>query len=102
MMKGFPRSAFFTTVARTQYWFPAPPTIFAVNSVFIEDQRMLRMDKMLKLLPLLMTYTDTVKQTEREREREVHIRYLIDLSQVWEHLFCFALSCFCKWQQMQT
>ena len=62
--------AFFTTVARTQYWFHAPITLFAVNSVFIEDQRMLRMDKMLKLLHLLMTYTDTVKQTERERERE--------------------------------
>ena len=65
MMQGLPRLAFFTTVARTINWFSATPT--SINYViWIEDQGMLRMGKMLKLLLLHLLLTHAHSQWESQ------------------------------------
>ena len=75
--------AFYTTIARIQYWFLAPITVFIINFLFIKDQRMLWMAKMLKLHLLLHAQShlhpsclekwkkDLIAKRKRNRERGV-------------------------------
>ena len=57
---------FFTTVARTINIFLAPPTSITSSVILIEDQGMLRMGKMLKLLLLHLLLTHAHSQWESQ------------------------------------
>ena len=71
MMHGCRKPAFFTTVARTINYFSAPPTtitysVILIDVILIEDQGMLRMGKMLKLLLLHLLLTHAHSQWESQ------------------------------------
>ena len=66
MMNGLPRRAFFTTVAKTMNYFLAPPTSMRSSVILIEDQGMLWMGKMLKLLLLHLLLTHAHSQWQSQ------------------------------------
>ena len=60
------KSAFCTTIAGTQHWFPTAETSIPSSVILIEDQGMLWMGKMLKLLLLHLLLTHAHSQWQSQ------------------------------------